>query len=131
MSKNDGRVVSNFITQAINGNDLTIFGDGNQTRSFCYYSDLINGLIKIMDLNKPSSPINLGNPCEFTILELAELIIKRANSNSSILFMDQVSDDPQQRKPDIDFASSHLQWQPLVQIEQGIDETISYFATIL
>jgi len=131
MSRNDGRVVSNFITQAIQGNDLTIFGDGNQTRSFCYYSDLIDGLIKIMDLEKPLSPINLGNPSEFTILELAELIIKRTSSISSIAFMDQMSDDPRQRKPDITFASQHLQWQPSVQIEQGIDETVSYFESIL
>jgi len=131
MNKNDGRVVSNFIVQAILGEDLTIFGDGSQTRSFCYYSDLINGFIKMMNSNKPLTPINLGNPREFTILELAELVINRVSSDSKISFSDLPSDDPKQRKPDISNAKNFLSWRPIIEIEDGLDSTIKYFKKIL
>jgi UDP-glucuronate decarboxylase len=131
MNKNDGRVVSNFIVQAIMGKDLTIFGDGSQTRSFCYYTDLIDGFIKMMNASKPSTPINLGNPREFTILELANLVIKKVNSNSKICFSDLPSDDPKQRRPNIALANSLLSWVPAIEIEEGLDSTINYFKKIL
>jgi len=131
MNKNDGRVVSNFIVQAIKGEDLTIFGDGNQTRSFCYYTDLINGFIKMMNASKPSIPINLGNPREFTILELAQLVISKVNSGSKLCFSDLPSDDPKQRKPDISAAKNLLSWSPLIDIEEGLDSTIQFFKSIL
>jgi UDP-glucuronate decarboxylase len=131
MNKNDGRVVSNFIVQAILGEDLTIFGDGSQTRSFCYYSDLIDGFIKMMNSDKPLTPINLGNPREFTILELAELVINRVSSDSKISFSDLPSDDPKQRKPDISNAKNFLSWRPIIEIEDGLDSTIKYFKKIL
>ncbi|MDA9927875.1 SDR family oxidoreductase [Gammaproteobacteria bacterium] len=131
MNKNDGRVVSNFIVQAIMGKDLTIFGDGSQTRSFCYYTDLIDGFIKMMNTSKPSTPINLGNPREFTILELANLVIKKVNSNSKICFSDLPSDDPKQRRPNIALANSLLSWAPAIEIEEGLDSTINYFKKIL
>jgi len=131
MNKNDGRVVSNFIVQAILGEDLTIFGDGSQTRSFCYYTDLIDGFIKMMNSEKPLTPINLGNPSEFTILELAELVINRVSSGSKISFSDLPSDDPKQRKPDISNAKNLLSWKPIIAIEDGLDSTIKYFKKIL
>jgi UDP-glucuronate decarboxylase len=131
MNKNDGRVVSNFIVQAILGEDLTIFGDGSQTRSFCYYTDLIDGFIKMMNSEKPLTPINLGNPSEFTILELAELVINRVSSGSKISFSDLPTDDPKQRKPDISNAKNLLSWKPIIAIEDGLDSTIKYFKKIL
>lgn len=131
MNKDDGRVVSNFIVQALKGEDLTIFGDGSQTRSFCYYSDLIDGFMKTMDSGKSNTPINLGNPKEFTILDLAKLIMEKVNSESSIIFSDLPSDDPKQRRPDISFAASQLNWHPFVDIEDGLDATINYFESIL
>ena len=131
MNKDDGRVVSNFIVQAIKGENLTIFGDGGQTRSFCYYSDLIDGFIKTMDTDQSKTPINLGNPREFTILELAELIMKKVNSKSSISFNDLPSDDPKQRRPDISYAVSKLNWRPSIDIKEGLDATINYFKSIL
>jgi UDP-glucuronate decarboxylase len=131
MNKNDGRVVSNFIVQAIKGENLTIFGDGSQTRSFCYYTDLINGLIKMMNASKPSIPINIGNPREFTILELAQLVINKVNSGSKVCFSELPSDDPKQRKPDISAANNLLSWSPSVEIEEGLDSTIHFFKSIL
>jgi UDP-glucuronate decarboxylase len=131
MNKNDGRVVSNFIVQAITGKDLTIFGDGSQTRSFCYFTDLIDGFIKMMNVSKPDTPINLGNPREFTILQLAELVVQKVNSGSEICFSDLPSDDPKQRKPDISIAKNILSWSPVIEIEEGLDSTINYFKKIL
>ena len=115
MHPNDGRVVSNFIVQAIQGNPITIYGDGTQTRSFCYVSDLIDGLIALMNTpEEVTGPINLGNPVEFTMLELAELVIRMTSSVSQINFQKLPEDDPKQRKPNIDLASKHLNWQPKI-----------------
>lgn len=128
MLENDGRVVSNFIMQALGGKPLTIYGDGSQTRSFCYVDDLVNGLISMMETDsKVSGPINLGNPREMTVLELAEMIIKKTSSNSEIVFDKLPEDDPVKRKPNIDLAIKTLQWKPIVPIEVGIDRTIGYF----
>ena len=130
MSVNDGRVVSNFAVQALLGNPITIFGDGSQTRSFCYVSDLIPGLIKLM--NSPehiTGPINLGNPTEFSISDLAEKILYLTSSNSKLIFQDLPADDPKQRKPDISLAMQLLDWMPSVNIEEGLVETINYFKT--
>lgn len=132
MHPNDGRVVSNFIVQAIKGNPITVFGDGSQTRSFCYVDDLIDGMIKMM--GSPADfigPVNVGNPNEFTMLELAELVLKLTNSSSKIVFNPLPQDDPKQRQPDITLAKSKLNWQPTVSLEDGLKETISYFKTIL
>lgn len=128
MLENDGRVVSNFIMQALGGKPLTIYGDGSQTRSFCYVDDLVNGLISMMETdNKVSGPVNLGNPREMTVLELAELIIQKTGSNSKIIFDKLPEDDPVKRKPNIELAIKILNWEPTVSIEAGIDRTISYF----
>lgn len=130
MSLNDGRVVSNFVVQALKGQPITIFGDGTQTRSFCYVSDLIPGLIKLM--NTPSEitgPINLGNPTEYSMLQLAELILKLTDSKSELVFEDLPADDPKQRKPDIEKARNTLGWVPSVAVEEGLKQTISYFAS--
>lgn len=130
MSPNDGRVVSNFIVQALRSEDITIYGDGNQTRSFCYVSDLVSGLIKLM--NNPKNiigPINLGNPTEFKVSELAELIIKKTRSKSKIVFMDLPQDDPKQRKPDIKKARTILDWDPIIDLHVGLDQTIEYFSS--
>lgn len=128
MLENDGRVVSNFIMQALGGKPLTIYGDGSQTRSFCYVDDLVNGLISMMETdNKVSGPVNLGNPREMTVLELAELIIQKTGSNSKIIFDKLPEDDPVKRKPNIELAIKILQWEPAIPIEVGIDRTISYF----
>jgi len=132
MHPNDGRVVSNFIVQALKNKDITVFGDGTQTRSFCYVDDLIEGLILLM--NSPDSftgPVNMGNPDEFTILELAEKIIKTTNSKSKITFKPLPQDDPIQRKPDISLAGKKLKWQPTVKLDEGLKKTIKYFETIL
>jgi UDP-glucuronate decarboxylase len=130
MSPNDGRVVSNFIVQALRSEDITIYGDGNQTRSFCYVSDLVSGLIKLMDSPKNIiGPINLGNPTEFKVSELAELIIKKTNSKSKIVFMDLPQDDPKQRKPDIKKAKTILDWDPIIDLNVGLDKTIEYFSS--
>ena len=132
MSPNDGRVVSNFIMQALRSEDITIYGDGNQTRSFCYVNDLVLGLIKLMESPKNvTGPINLGNPLEFTILQLAEKIIKDTNSKSKIVFHDLPQDDPKQRKPDITKAKQFLNWEPVTQINDGLDKTIKYFKSKL
>jgi len=128
MRADDGRVVSNFIVQALRGEPLTIYGDGRQTRSFCYVDDLIDGLLKLM--NTPSDfsgPVNLGNPGEFTVGELAEKIIDLAGSKSKLSYHPLPDDDPVQRRPDISLASTALDWQPTVSLEDGLKKTISYF----
>ncbi|MDD5599039.1 MAG: SDR family oxidoreductase [Victivallaceae bacterium] len=128
----DGRVVSNFIVQALKGKDITIYGDGSQTRSFCYVSDLVEGLVAMMNTPKEvTGPINLGNPGEFTMLELADLVTELTNSNSKKVFVKLPQDDPAQRKPDISKASSILKWKPEVQLREGLSKTIDYFASIL
>ena len=126
MAINDGRVVSNFIIQALQNKDITIYGDGSQTRSFCYVDDLIEGLIKMMNSNL-TGPINLGNPNEFTILELAKKIITFTNSKSKIIFKALPQDDPKQRQPNIDKAKKYLNWQPKINLEKGLKTTINYF----
>jgi UDP-glucuronate decarboxylase len=131
MHKNDGRVVSNFIVQALKGDPITVYGDGLQTRSFCYVDDMIEALIRLM--NKPknfSGPMNLGNPEEFTILELAELVIKATNSDSEIHFKDLPFDDPLQRQPDISLAKKEILWEPKIQIKEGLERTVDYFSKI-
>jgi UDP-glucuronate decarboxylase len=132
MHLNDGRVVSNFIVQALRGTPLTIFGDGTQTRSFCYVDDLIEGLVRLMNTNDDvTGPINLGKPGEFTILELAEKVIEWSNSKSEIVFMKLPADDPMQRRPDITQARKILEWEPEVELEEGLKRTIAYFDEIL
>ncbi|MEW6417120.1 MAG: UDP-glucuronic acid decarboxylase family protein [Nitrospirota bacterium] len=130
MYPNDGRVVSNFIMQALRGEDLTVFGDGKQTRSFCYVNDMIDGLVKLMD--SPDDfigPVNLGNPKEFSILELAKMVIKLTGSKSKIVFKPLPPDDPIQRKPDISLAREKLGWEPEIPFEEGLKNTIEYFKT--
>jgi UDP-glucuronate decarboxylase len=128
MQFNDGRVVSNFILQALTNSDITIYGDGSQTRSFCYVSDLVDGLIKMIFSQKEiTGPINLGNPAEMSILQLAEKIIELTNSRSKIIREPLPSDDPKQRKPDISIASKVLQWQPKVSLDEGLKATIQEF----
>lgn len=132
MHPNDGRVVSNFIVQALQGNDITIYGDGSQTRSFCYVKDLINGMVRMMDTDQTiTGPINIGNPTEFTIKELAELVIRLTDSKSKILYQQLPSDDPMQRQPDISKAKKILNWEPTIQLEEGLIQTIDYFKHIL
>lgn len=131
MHPNDGRVVSNFIVQALQDKDITVYGDGLQTRSFCYVDDLIDAIILTMNTdNTFHGPINLGNPCEFTILELAEKVIKKTNSNSKIIHMSLPSDDPKQRKPDITLAKEKLGWEPKINLDEGLDSTIHYFNSL-
>ncbi len=127
MAKNDGRVVSNFIVQALQGDNITIYGDGKQTRSFCYVSDLINGLYKLMNTDNLAGPVNIGNPHELTVLEIAQKIIQLTNSKSNIIFRPLPADDPKQRKPDISLAKEKLGWEPKVQLEEGLKKTIEYF----
>ena len=128
MALNDGRVVSNFILQALKNEDITIYGDGSQTRSFCYVSDLINGMIKMMENSQDFiGPVNLGNPSERTILDLAKLIIEQTEAKSKIIFKDLPSDDPIQRKPDVTLAKKMLDWTPEVDIKLGLEKTINYF----
>ncbi len=132
MHPNDGRVVSNFIVQALQGKDITIYGDGQQTRSFCYVDDLIEVMIRMMD--SPAEfigPVNIGNPGEFTMLQLAESILKLSGSKSKLVFEPLPSDDPKQRQPDIALAKSQLGWQPKVALEDGLKETIAYFRQLL
>ena len=132
MSVNDGRVVSNFIVQALKGEDITIYGDGSQTRSFCYVDDLIDAFILMMDSPDDfTGPVNLGNPHEFTIGELAELVLKLTASKSKIIFKNLPQDDPKQRCPDIELAKSKLDWAPRISLEQGLTKTIDYFKEIL
>ena len=130
MPENDGRVVSNFIVQALKGTDITIYGTGLQTRSFCYVDDLLDGMMALMDTDdQVTGPINIGNPGEFTMLELAEKVIQLTGSNSKIVHMDLPKDDPTQRKPDIDRAKIILGWEPKINLEQGLIKTIEYFKT--
>ena len=132
MALNDGRVVSNFIIQALKNEPITVYGDGSQTRAFCYVSDMVEALIKLMDNEeKFIGPVNLGNPQEFTILSFAELIIKLTNSNSQIEFKELPQDDPIQREPDISLAKEKLNWEPTVNVEDGLMATIEYFEKIL
>jgi len=132
MHENDGRVVSNFIVQALNGDPITVYGDGLQTRSFCYIDDLINALTGLMD-KKPefSGPVNLGNPNEFTIIELAKQIINITNSKSQIVYKALPYDDPTRRKPDITLAKRELNWEPKINLEDGLKKTIKYFELVL
>lgn len=131
MHPDDGRVVSNFIVQALNDQPITIYGDGSQTRSFCYVEDLIGGMIALMDsADSVTGPINIGNPNEFTILQLAETIKRLVDSQSEIILKPLPSDDPKQRKPDISLANSVLDWQPSIELEQGLQKTIEYFANL-
>jgi len=128
MNECDGRVVSNFITQALTNKDITIYGDGTQTRSFCYVDDLIDGIIKMMNSNNDiTGPINLGNPNEFTIKELAEIVIEMTNSKSKIVYKELQQDDPKQRQPDITKAKNKLDWQPKIELREGLKKTIEYF----
>lgn len=132
MHPNDGRVVSNFIVQALKGRDITIYGKGTQTRSFCYVSDLIEGFVRLMATGPDvTGPINLGNPVEFTMIELAEMVLKLTGSSSKLIFEPLPSDDPKQRQPDISKAKQALGWEPKVKLEDGLKETIAYFRSIV
>jgi UDP-glucuronate decarboxylase len=132
MHLNDGRVVSNFIVQALRGEPLTMFGDGTQTRSFCYVDDLVDGLVRLMDsIDDVTGPINLGKPGEFTILELAKKVIELSNSRSEIIFKPLPADDPRQRRPDITRAREVLGWEPKVELDEGLKRTIAYFDELL
>ncbi len=132
MHPNDGRVVSNFVVQALRGEDITIFGDGNQTRSFCYVDDMVQGLVRLMETpDQVTGPMNLGNPVEFSMLELAAMVLKLTGSSSKIVFNALPQDDPMQRKPDISLAIDTLNWEPLVTLEQGLKETIDFFSNSL
>ena len=131
MHPNDGRVVSNFIVQALRGDDLNIYGDGSQTRSFCYVDDLIEGFVRLMNQDKTVGPVNIGNPGEFTMLELAELVLRKIGGSSKLSFQALPTDDPKQRRPDISLAKETLGWEPKVPLEEGIDKTIAYFRKAL
>jgi len=132
MHINDGRVVSNFIVQALKGEPITIFGDGSQTRSFCYVDDLVEGFVRFMAApNDVTGPMNLGNPTEFTIRELAEIVIELTGAQSELILKPLPSDDPKQRKPDISYAKGMLDWEPQVQLRDGLLHVISYFENIL
>lgn len=132
MHPNDGRVVSNFIVQALKGNDITIYGDGSQTRSFCYVDDLLNGLVSLMETDDSfTGPVNIGNPGEFTILDLARKVIELTSSKSKIVFHPLPSDDPMQRQPDISLAKKVLNWTPKIELEEGLIKTIAYFEETL
>ncbi len=132
MDPNDGRVVSNFIVQALQGNDITIYGDGQQTRSFCYVDDLIDVIVRMMNSEEGfTGPVNIGNPAEFTMLQLAETILRLTGSKSKIIYQSLPSDDPKQRQPNIDLAKAKLGWNPKVNLEDGLKETIAYFKRIV
>jgi UDP-glucuronate decarboxylase len=132
MHPNDGRVVSNFIVQALQGKDITIYGDGQQTRSFCYVDDLIDAMVKMMNSEEGfTGPVNIGNPGEFTMLQLAETVLKLSGSKSKIIHQALPSDDPKQRQPNIDLAKAKLGWQPKVNLEDGLKETIAYFRKVV
>ena len=132
MNPSDGRVVSNFIVQALKGDDITIYGDGNQTRSFCYVDDLIEGMVRMMNSRDGfTGPVNLGNPGEFTMKQLAELVLSETGSSSKITYTELPSDDPTQRKPVIDLAMRELGWKPTIKLEDGLKRTIEYFKTII
>lgn len=132
MHPNDGRVVSNFIVQALRGEDITIYGDGAQTRSFCYVDDLIDGFVRMMASPAAvTGPINMGNPVEFTIRELAEMVLRLVGGSSRLVLQPLPQDDPRQRQPDITLARSHLDWAPTVRLEQGLERTVAYFREFL
>ena len=132
MNPNDGRVVSNFIVQALQGKDITIYGDGQQTRSFCYVDDLIEAFVRMMNTEKGfTGPVNTGNPGEFTMLQLAENILRLSGSKSKLVFEPLPSDDPKQRQPNIELAKAKLGWEPKVNLEDGLKETIAYFKKVL
>jgi UDP-glucuronate decarboxylase len=133
MALDDGRVVSNFVIQALKGSDLTIYGDGSQTRSFCFVDDLVDGIVRLMSSKDPSiyQPINLGNPNEFSMLQLAEKVIELTESKSRIIFQGLPSDDPKQRKPDIALAKNLLGWNPGIELDEGLISTIEYFRTLI
>jgi UDP-glucuronate decarboxylase len=132
MQPNDGRVVSNFIMQALRNEDITVYGTGEQTRSFCYVTDLIEAMVRTMNTGPDfTGPVNIGNPVEFTMIELAELVLRLTGSKSKLIFKNLPQDDPKQRKPDISLASSSLDWQPKVTLEDGLGETISYFKSFI
>jgi UDP-glucuronate decarboxylase len=132
MHPNDGRVVSNFIVQALQGKDITIYGDGQQTRSFCYVDDLIDAMVRMMNSEEGfTGPVNIGNPGEFTMLQLAETILRLSGSKSKIIYQPLPSDDPKQRQPDIALARAKLGWEPKVNLEDGLKETIAYFKKVV
>ncbi|MBQ2961591.1 UDP-glucuronic acid decarboxylase family protein [Methanobrevibacter sp.] len=132
MEPYDGRVVSNFIIQSLKGEDITVYGDGKQTRSFCYVDDMIEGLYRMMNSREELlGPVNLGNPNEFTILDLAQKIIEKTNSESELVFCPLPTDDPTQRKPDISLAKSELDWEPKIELDEGLDKTIEYYSNLL
>ena len=131
MHPHDGRVVSNFIVQALQGEDITIYGEGQQTRSFCYVDDMIEGFIRLMNQDEHTGPINLGNPGEFTIRQLAEMVLRLTGSKSKLVFHPLPQDDPRQRKPDITLAKSVLEWEPVVPLEQGLVQVIDYFKHVI
>jgi UDP-glucuronate decarboxylase len=132
MHPNDGRVVSNFIVQALRGEDITVFGDGQQSRSFCYVDDLVDGMMRMMDTPAGvPGPVNIGNPVEFTMLELAEQVLRKVGGSSRICYKPLPSDDPRQRQPDITQARALLGWEPKVRLEDGLDPTIAYFRQLL
>jgi UDP-glucuronate decarboxylase len=131
MHPDDGRVVSNFIVQALRGRDITVYGDGSQTRSFCYVDDLLDGMTRLMEHPSLTGPVNVGNPGEFTILRLAEEVIALTGSKSKIVKNPLPSDDPRQRQPDITLARKELGWEPKVQLREGLTKTIAYFEALL
>lgn len=131
MLMNDGRVVSNFIVQALKGDDITIYGDGSQTRSFCYVDDLIEGFVRMMNQDKIIGPVNIGNPGEFTMLELAKEVLDLTGSKSKIVHKPLPGDDPKMRRPNIDLAKSALGWEPTIPLRQGLEKTIVYFEELL
>ena len=131
MLMNDGRVVSNFIVQALKGDDITIYGDGSQTRSFCYVDDLIEGFVRMMNQDKIIGPVNIGNPGEFTMLELAKEVLDLTGSKSKIVYKPLPGDDPKMRRPNIELAKSALGWEPTIPLRQGLEKTIVYFDKLL
>jgi UDP-glucuronate decarboxylase len=132
MHPKDGRVVSNFIVQALKGDDITIYGEGTQTRSFCYATDLIDAMVRMMNNDQNFiGPVNIGNPTEFTMLQLAQSVIRLTGSNSQLVYQPLPSDDPRQRQPDIALARDKLKWQPTIALDDGLKSTIDYFRTLL
>lgn len=131
MAEGDGRVISNFIVQALKGQDITIYGDGNQTRSFCYVDDLINGMTQMMSIDNFTGPVNLGNPQEYSMIELANKILDMTDSKSKIVKKPLPQDDPKQRKPDISLAEKRLFWEPTISLNEGLEKTIDYFKKVV
>ena len=131
MQFNDGRVISNFIVQALKNKDITVYGNGSQTRSFCYVDDLIEGMVKLMNKDDIHQPVNIGNKAEYKIKDLAEIIIKATNSNSKLIYNDLPPDDPLQRKPDTKLASQKLDWEAKVELKFGLEKTINYFSKLI